>query len=298
MDTLPSKAPTAFVSYSWDSEQHRDWVRELATRLRGDGVDVKLDQWSVVLGDSLPKFMETAVRENDFVLIVCTPRYKAKSDGRTGGAGYEGDIITAEVFTTGNQRKFIPILREGEWKEAAPSWLLGKLYVDLRGAKYSEANYRQLLETLHGMTPQPPPLGAPPAFRKQGDIPAFSTPSSTARAPAGGGQVNQQATGNYIAQASGGGTATVNVTNVPLQLAHAPTAQYRTKLRQNLVDNFGDNDLRDLCVEMNVDYESLPGEGKSAKARELIAYCERRGRLPDLVTKCYELRPNVAWGVA
>jgi nucleoside phosphorylase len=126
---------------------------------------------------------------------------------------------------------------------------------------------------------------------------AAKSPSS-AEAPAGGGQVNQQATGSYIAQASGGGTATVNVTSVPLQSAHTPTAQYRTKLRQNLVDNFGDNDLRDLCFDMGVDYESLPGEGKSAKARELISFCERRGRLPDLVTKCYELRPNVAWGVA
>ncbi len=170
---VPSKVPTAFVSYSWDSDQHCDWVRALATRLRGDGVDVKLDQWSVVPGDNLPEFMERAVRENDFVLIVCTPRYKVKSDRRVGGTGYEGDIMTAEVFTTGNQRKFIPILREGEWKEAAPSWLSGKFYVDLHGAKYAEANYRQLLETLHGVTPQPPPLGAPPASRE----PAVTPPS-------------------------------------------------------------------------------------------------------------------------
>lgn len=178
MDTTPSvKVPTAFVSYSWDSDQHRDWVRQLATRLRGDGVDVKLDQWSVVPGDNLPEFMERAVRENDFVLIVCTPRYKAKSDERKGGVGYEGDIMTAEVFTTRDQRKFIPILREGEWTEAAPSWLLGKIYVDLRGGKYSEANYRKLLDTLHGRLPQPPPLGTPPVQ------PVVTPPPSAGKIP-------------------------------------------------------------------------------------------------------------------
>lgn len=285
--------PTAFVSYSWDSDQHRDWVRDLATRLRGDGIDVTLDQWHAILGDNLPQFMETAVRDNDYVLIVCTPRYKKKSDKRAGGTGYEGDIITAEVFVTGNQRKFIPILREGEWIEAAPSWLLAKYYLDLRGASYSEANYRQLVRTLHGMTPQPPPLGARPDLGKQ---PA-STPPSTTGTPAGSGQVTQQATGSFIAQAAGGGTATVNAVDVLLQLARKPTADYRAKLRENLVDTFGDNDLRDLCFDMDIDYESLPGQGKSAKARELIAYCERRGRLPQLVAKLYGLRPNVAWGV-
>ena len=280
---MSPQAPTAFVSYSWDSDQHRDWVRELATRLRGDGIDVKLDQWNAVLGDNLPQFMETAVRENDYVLIVCTPRYKAKADKRTGGAGYEGDIMTAEIYATGNQRKFIPILREGEWETTAPSWLLGKIYVDLRGASYSEANYQQLVETLHHMTPEPPPLGAPPARKKQ---------------PAGAGSTIQQATGSHIAQAAGGGTAKVQVSDVLLQLARNPTADYRAKLRENLVDYFSDSELNDLCFDMDIDYESLPGQGKSAKARELIAYCERRGRLPELVTRLYRLRSNVAWGVA
>nr|WP_235879877.1 hypothetical protein [Polyangium aurulentum] len=41
-------------------------------------------------------------------------KYKAKSDDRQGGVGYEGDIITAEVFTRANYRKFIPILRKGD----------------------------------------------------------------------------------------------------------------------------------------------------------------------------------------
>ncbi len=100
--------PTAFVSYSWDSDEHRDWVLEFATRLRGDGVETVLDQWHLVPGDQLPAFMEKAVRESDYVLIVCTPRYRDRSERRVGGVGYEGDIITGQVLTTRNQRKFSP----------------------------------------------------------------------------------------------------------------------------------------------------------------------------------------------
>src|SRR5713101_3784811 len=100
--------PTAFVSYSWDSDEHRDWVLEFATRLRGDGVETVLDQWHLVPGDQLPAFMEKAVRESDYVLIVCTPRYRGRSERRVGGVGYEGDIITGQVLATRNQRKFSP----------------------------------------------------------------------------------------------------------------------------------------------------------------------------------------------
>lgn len=106
--------PTAFISYSWDDEPHKGWVRGLATRLRGDGVDVVLDQWELQPGDRLPAFMETAVREHDHALIVCTPHYKQRSDARQGGVGYEGDIMTGELLSQGNERKFIPMLRRGE----------------------------------------------------------------------------------------------------------------------------------------------------------------------------------------
>ncbi len=153
---------SAFISYSWDSEAHKLWVRELATRLRASGVDITLDQWHLAPGDQLPQFMETAVRDSDFVLVVCTPRYKARSDNRAGGVGYEGDIMTAEVMTTRNQRKFIPILRSGTWTEAAASWLAGKYYVDLNAKPYSEAQFDDLLTTLHGTRPQAPPIGVRP----------------------------------------------------------------------------------------------------------------------------------------
>jgi hypothetical protein len=68
------------------------------------------------------------------------------------------------------------------------------------------------------------------------------------------------------------------------------------KLRQNLVDSFSDTELHDLCFDLGMDYEDLPGEGRAAKARELVAYCERRGLTPELIKKCSELRPHVSWG--
>lgn len=159
---LLKQIPTAFISYSWDSEEHKEWVKRLGARLRGDGIDLTLDEWKVAPGDQLPQFMETAIRESDFVLIVCTPQYRDKADRRVGGVGYEGHIITAEVMTDRNDRKFVPLLRSGDWSEAAPSSLRGKLYIDLRGNPYPEANYRQLLSALRGILAQAPPIGTTP----------------------------------------------------------------------------------------------------------------------------------------
>jgi hypothetical protein len=45
-------------------------VDEFAARLRGDGVDVSLDQWMVGRGKLLPEFMEKLVRETEQVLII------------------------------------------------------------------------------------------------------------------------------------------------------------------------------------------------------------------------------------
>lgn len=152
---------SAFISYSWDDDAHLEWVRDLATRLRADGVDVSIDKWAAAPGDQLPAFMERSIRQNEFVVVVCTPRYKRRSDAREGGVGYEGDIMTAEVMTSQNQRKFIPVLRSGQWRQSAPSWLLGKYYIDLTGDPYLERGYEDLVRTLLGIRETAPPIGTP-----------------------------------------------------------------------------------------------------------------------------------------
>jgi len=61
-----------------------------------------------------------------------------------------------------------------------------------------------------------------------------------------------------------------------------------TSLLQNLTDSFNDEDLRTLCFDVRVDYDSLPALGKAGKARELILALARRsppsarGQMPCL----------------
>lgn len=68
-----------------------------------------------------------------------------------------------------------------------------------------------------------------------------------------------------------------------------------SRLRQILVDRFNDGELRDLCFDLGIDYESLPGEGKSDRARELIAHLDRRDGIPRLLTVVRRSRPDIEW---
>ena len=68
-----------------------------------------------------------------------------------------------------------------------------------------------------------------------------------------------------------------------------------TKLRRLLVESFSEGELRDLCFDLRVDFDSLGGRGKGDNARELVAYHERRGSLHILVEACRQQRPRLPW---
>ena len=84
-------------------------------------------------------------------------------------------------------------------------------------------------------------------------------------------------------------------------LAPAPsprefTHQNKLRLRDLIIKHFTLNDLRTICQNMAIDYESIEGgDNKAAKARELVAYCDRRMKLQQLVETCREFLPDVVW---
>lgn len=84
-------------------------------------------------------------------MIICTPAYRKKANKRTGGAGYEGNIISSELMNYSNERKFIPVMRKGTFKNAIPTFLEGKLFVDLSGnGNQYETSYQDLITTIRG----------------------------------------------------------------------------------------------------------------------------------------------------
>jgi hypothetical protein len=66
------------------------------------------------------------------------------------------------------------------------------------------------------------------------------------------------------------------------------------ELKSQMEQKFSLEEVKSLCFEMGIDFESLPGEGKGAKIRELIAFCQRRGRTEELAERVRAERPPVA----
>ena len=69
------------------------------------------------------------------------------------------------------------------------------------------------------------------------------------------------------------------------------------RLREQIRALFSDGELRDLCMDLGIDYENLPGAAKSDKARELVLHAERMGQVPDLVARVVALRPHIGLNI-
>ena len=66
-------------------------------------------------------------------------------------------------------------------------------------------------------------------------------------------------------------------------------------LRKALVECFNEGELRTLCFDLGVDYDGLPGPGKTDRARELVGHFWRRGHLITLLQMVESLRPDTRW---
>jgi hypothetical protein len=99
--------PKTFVSYSWSSPEHQQWVIDLATQLRENGVDAILDKWDLKEGHDSIAFMERMVTDPtvEKVIMVSDRVYAEKADGRRGGVGAEAQIISPQIYAKADQNK-------------------------------------------------------------------------------------------------------------------------------------------------------------------------------------------------
>lgn len=95
------------------------------------------------------------------------------------------------------------------------------------------------------------------------------------------------------------GSGNINIKSQQETASSTPALRYtpeaRNTLRQILWDHFNLTEIRDLCFELDIDFENLSGSSKPDKIRELILYCERYGLSNKLVQAVYTLRPGNIW---
>jgi SEFIR domain len=106
--------PKLFLSYSWSSPDHESWVLQFAEELVSQGIGVIFDKWDLKPGHDANAFMESMVSDSEVtkVILVCDEKYAEKSDKRSGGAGTEAQIVTAELYAKKAQDKFVAVVRE------------------------------------------------------------------------------------------------------------------------------------------------------------------------------------------
>ena len=67
------------------------------------------------------------------------------------------------------------------------------------------------------------------------------------------------------------------------------------ELRNVFRERFSLSDLADLCQELGIDIENLPGTSRNEKARELATYLGRRDMVGKLATVGPKTFPDVPW---
>lgn len=160
---------TVFISYSWDSDHHKEWVLRFANDLVKGGVDVILDQYELSAGKEMTHFMEKSVGA-DKIIMIMTPNYKLKADNRQGGVGYEYSLITQEYYNKQTDKtKILPVLRQGDKDSSSPDYMRTKLYHPMVDDKLYEAQLYELMKLVHDK-----PLITKPAL---GKVPNFDGPT-------------------------------------------------------------------------------------------------------------------------
>lgn len=158
-----SPAPLVFISYSQESTEHNDAVRDLADKLRSEGVDAWIDRYVTSPPEGWPAWMRHQLVNANYVLLICTATYRRRFTGdRTArptdagkGVTWEALIASQLLYADRSQNhRFIPVMLPGATPMDIPVELQASTPYQL------PEQYEELYRRIIGETSSPPPLGA------------------------------------------------------------------------------------------------------------------------------------------
>ncbi|MGR4871635.1 SEFIR domain-containing protein [Variovorax sp. LARHSF232] len=182
-----SSPPKAFISYSWSSPQHEQWVMDLATELVQSGVEVILDKWDLREGGDAIAFMESMVTDDTIkkVLVICDRIYADKADGRAGGVGTETQIISKKVYEKSSQSKYAAVVaeRDAEGNAYLPVYLSTRIYIDLSQSDRYAGEFEKLVRWIFDKPLNvKPEIGKAPSYIIDPAATALGTSAAAKRA--------------------------------------------------------------------------------------------------------------------
>lgn len=185
-----------FVSYSREGPAHSARCLALANRLCEEGLEAWIDAYEPNPSQGWPRWTQQQITEAKFVILVCTPTFRRRFEGNetadTGhGATWEGLLAQQMIHDSGSRnKKFLPVLFEGETAEAVPAVLQPfsryTLYRDYNGLYRQLTGQPAVLRPERGSVLVMPPI-APPDPAEQ--------PKSEALDPPGAGWTSATQTG-------------------------------------------------------------------------------------------------------
>lgn len=95
----------------------------------------------------------------------------------------------------------------------------------------------------------------------------------------------------YFRAGSGTGNTATHSAGGDLTLAQI------SQLSRKICSHFSENELRSLCLDLDVYYDSLPGHNKREKTGEMIRHFSQRGQINDLLRVLRLKRPNFNWHI-
>ncbi len=155
-----NKIPKVFISYAHESEALSDQVLNFSNELRSLGIDAEIDQYEEAPPQGWAKWMLQQIDESDFVLVVASPIYYARSKGSNNepkglGAKWETTQIIQNVYqSVNNNTKYIPIFFESDSERYILDPLKPYTFYDISNEKQKDRLIKRLSGKSENLRPK------------------------------------------------------------------------------------------------------------------------------------------------
>jgi hypothetical protein len=142
-----------FISYSWDSDGHKLWVRRLVEELRLHGIEPMLDQKDLRPGENIDDFMTRGIARSKAIVLMCTEKYTKKANSAKPSGVSAETIIASHRYNTlsrGRKSKFVAVIRDNSLprNKCLPTYLASSLPIDMTQPNWQAAPMSQLVEAI------------------------------------------------------------------------------------------------------------------------------------------------------